>query len=408
MAQLQIKFTTKQQIYTVPDVLLSVPTNVDSTSLNKLINKLLEEEACDEYNKFIEFDFIVLGELLRISLSELLESKAISAEATLEIEYIKRAPQPQPQDALIHDDWVAGVEVANKYILTGCYDNSVHIWNTKGKHLHSLSQHSNCVRSVGWLDKSNPNKGFVTVSHDLTGILWQWDSETSDPKPTIALRGHELGIDTVAVNTVSEKLVTGGWDSNLKLWSAKLETEYDEPPQKRTKGLTTRLPLHTIKGHKETISSVVWIDNTTVSSTSMDHTIKIWDISLYGIKNEIIGQKSFLCSSWSPLNRTLLTGSADRFIRLYDPRTAEGSMCKATYVSHTQWVSALNWSPNNEFLFISGAYDNCVKMWDTRSPRAPLYDLTGHYDKVLCVDWSNNEQLVSGGADNSVHIFKSS
>lgn len=407
MAQIQIKFTTKQQIYTVPDIPLFVPTNVDASSLNKLLNKLLEEEACDEYTKLIEFDFIVLGELLRISLSELIESKGISTEATLEVEYIKRAPQPQPQDALIHNDWVAGVQVANNYILTGCYDNSVHIWNTKGKHLQSLSQHSNCVRSVSWLDRGDPSKGFVTVSHDLTGILWQWDAETSDARATVILRGHERGIDTVAVNSETAKLVTGGWDSNLKLWNASLE-EHDEPPQKRAKGLTTRLPMHTIKGHKETISSVAWIDNTTVSSASMDHTIKIWDISLFGMKNEIIGQKSFLCSSWSQLNRTLLTGSADRFIRLYDLRTTEGTMCKATYVSHTQWVSSLHWSPNNEFLFISGAYDHCVKMWDTRSPRAPLYDLTGHLDKVLCVDWSKNEQLVSGGADNSVHIFKSS
>lgn len=56
---------------------------------------------------------------------------------------------------------------------------------------------------------------------------------------------------------------------------------------------------------------------------------------------------------------------------------------------------------------MSGGYDNNVKLWDSRSPKAPLFDLTGHEDKVLCCDWSNPKFMISGGADNTVRIFKS-
>lgn len=127
---------------------------------------------------------------------------------------------------------------------------------------------------------------------------------------------------------------------------------------------------------------------------------------LGGLKNEVVGQKAYLGASWSQLSQSLIACSADRHIRLYDPRSTEGTVCKTTFTSHTMWVSSVAWSQNDEHLFMSGGYDECVKLWDTRSPKAPLYDLTGHQGKVLCVDWSNPRHLVSGGSDNSVHIFR--
>lgn len=125
-----------------------------------------------------------------------------------------------------------------------------------------------------------------------------------------------------------------------------------------------------------------------------------------GLKNEIIGQKAFLGADWSPHTQSIIACSADRHIRLYDPRSNEGAVCKSTFTSHTLWVSAVKWSKHDEHLFMSGSHDECVKLWDTRSPKAPLFDLTGHQGKVLCLDWSNPKYMVSGGTDNAVHVFK--
>lgn len=98
--------------------------------------------------------------------------------------------------------------------------------------------------------------------------------------PKAVLRGHERGIDSVGVSPNSLRLATGGWDTNLKLWSATLEDDREEPALKRIKSsssLITKTPLHTLKGHKETISSIKWVDNNEVCTVSMDHTIKFWD-----------------------------------------------------------------------------------------------------------------------------------
>lgn len=76
---------------------------------------------------------------------------------------------------------------------------------------------------------------------------------------------------------VCYRFASGGWDTNLKIWSASFDQDTDEPAHKKAKGMLTRVPLHTLKGHKETISSTVWIDPYSICTASMDHTIKFWD-----------------------------------------------------------------------------------------------------------------------------------
>lgn len=409
-SHLQIRLLTTQDIFAVPDVPLSVPTVIDTEGLNELLNQLLKESNPD-FLKPKQFDFLAAGELIRLPLIEHLQERHVSTEITVDIEYIERTPAPKPEESILHDDWVSSIQNSEKWILTGCYDHSVSIWTHHGKPVVSVKDHTEVVKGVTWIDKSNPAKGFVSVSHDQTGIIWAWDEGTDDINPKVHLRGHERGIDSVGVSRDSLRLATGGWDTNLKIWSASLDMDDSgEPSSKKLRGgtrsTTTRTPLHTLKGHKESISSTNWIDNHTVCTASMDHTIKFWDCELYGISNEIVDQKAFLSASWSPLSNTLLASSADRHIRLYDPRSTEGTICKTMFTSHSLWVSSVTWSKYDTHLFLSGSYDSTVKMWDTRSSKAPLYNLEGHEGQVLAVDWSNNKYLVSGGTDNSVHIFK--
>lgn len=64
--------------------------------------------------KTIEFDFLVQNELLRVPLQEHLQERTLSTEAVVEIEYLERTPAPEPQDSILHEDWVATIKVADK------------------------------------------------------------------------------------------------------------------------------------------------------------------------------------------------------------------------------------------------------------------------------------------------------
>nr|CAD7431798.1 unnamed protein product [Timema monikensis] len=361
----------------------------------------------------------------------------------------------------MHDDWVSAVQVRGSWILAGCYDNTLHLWTTKGKHHLTIPGHSGPIKAVAWVSLNDTQATFVrqevvlrvshsssmsfdgmksrsgdwvimidflqavaitslssgsnvNASHDQTAMLWDWNVASNAVECIHVCRGHERGLECVGVNSTGVLMATGGWDTMLKIWPADTHGSNTEDGESAAKKLKTahgksqiRTPVMTLSGHKEAVSAVVWSDIGELCTASWDHTIRLWDAEQGGIKTEIVGNKSFFDADWSPINRTLITASADRHVRLYDPRSKEGSLVKTTFTSHNQWVQSVRWSTTDEHLFISGAYDQQVKLWDTRSSKRALFDLTGHEDKVLCCDWSEPFFMVSGGADNTVRIFKS-
>lgn len=407
--QVQVRLKTKQEHLAIPDVPYTIEGSVTTAELNTFVNTLLEQSALNnsEYKAPVEFDFIVFDEYLRGRLCDHIREKEFSFEDTIEIEYVERFPAPEPQDCLLHDDWVSAVKACDKWILTGCYDNTINIWTVKGKHVLTIPGHTQPLKAVAWISVDDQRGKFVSCSQDQTAMLWEWLVGTNSVECVSICKGHERGIDCVDVSPDKTKLATGSWDTMLKIWSTEINEGCEGTFKRQKESGTTRVPDITLQGHRECISSVQWMDAETVLTGSWDHTLKIWDLHLEGIKSEISSNKSIFDASYSKLNRLIITASADKNLRLYDPRTNQGNLVRNTYFGHSQWVQTVMWSSTEEYLFISGSYDNQNKLWDYRSPKAPLYDLLGHGDKVLDIDWSNPKYIVSGGADNTVRVFKS-
>uniref|UniRef100_A0A1A9WZX7 Ribosome biogenesis protein WDR12 homolog n=1 Tax=Glossina brevipalpis TaxID=37001 RepID=A0A1A9WZX7_9MUSC len=406
--QLQIYLKTKQQHYAVPDVPYSVEAGVTTTELTTFVNTLLEQSLSGDHKTPIEFDFLVFDEYLRERLCDHLREKSISFEDAIEIEYLERFPAPEPQDCLLHDDWVSAVQANGKWILTGCYDNTINLWTNKGEHVLTIPGHTMPVKAVTWVSLDNDKGKFISCSQDQTAMLWDWSIETNSVECISICKGHERGIDCVGVSPDHKRFATGSWDTMLKIWSTdSSETIASTSKRSKAEDNSIKTPQITLQGHRECISAVQWMDGETLLTSSWDHTMKIWDLSLEGIKTEISTNKSIFDASYSRLCRLIIAASADKNLRLYDPRINQSSVVRNTYLGHQQWIQTVTWSTTEEHLFVSGSYDHQNKLWDFRSPKAPLYDLIGHGDKVLDIDWSNPKYIVSGGADNSVRVYKS-
>ena len=404
---IQVKLSTKQERYAVPDTPFSVPITIGHDELNSLINNLRSEAA--EGSADVEFDFLIHGEFLRQSVSEFLVEKGISSETEVEIEYVEKASPPEPEDSLMHDDWVSAVEASPSLLLSGCYDSTLHLWTSAGEHKLTIPGHTEPVKDVCWISHEEDISTFASCSMDQTALLWRYSHSGNSIQCVTVFQGHSKSVDCVAGLKSSTLLATGSWDSTIHIWNTATATDDKELQAKKKRKTVGKAPVATptttLSEHKQGVSSLAWLSPSELASASWDHTIKIWDVELGGMKSQLAGNKAFFSISSSPVNHTLLAASADHYIRLYDPRSSEGSIVKNMYSSHKGWVTDVCWSSTREHEFVSSGQDMMVKHWDSRGTKAPLYDLQGHSDKVLCCDWSNPERIVSGGADNAVKVF---
>ncbi|XP_023222871.1 ribosome biogenesis protein WDR12 homolog [Centruroides sculpturatus] len=370
ISRVQVKFFTRHTEYSIPDTTYSIPSHVSCKELCTFINKLLSDGS--EETKKIAFDFLINGEILRLPLQQFLEQKEISLETVVEIEFIPSYPEPTPELSLACDDWVSAVRACEKWILTGCYDNTLHIWTSEGEHKLTIPGHIAPVKSVAWISIDNPVSIFVSTSHDETAVIWKWNQQMNAVECIHVCRGHARSVDCVDVSMCRRKV-----------------------------------PLLTLSGHSEAVTGVQWIDMNELCSASMDNNLSLWDVEMASLKSQLNGSKPFFDISYSPLSRHIVSASADRHVRLWDPRIKDGSVVQCAFTSHNGWVSAVHWSPVSEHQFISGSYDSVLKLWDTRSPKVPLFNMLGHEEKILCVDWSTPNRIISGGADNYIKIFDS-
>ncbi|CAF3497189.1 unnamed protein product [Adineta steineri] len=395
---LQVRFITRLQKYSVPDTTLVIPSSSTNSQLEAILKGLLQQTTgtSNDFSR-LSFDFLCLNQLIRSSLEEHIREKDESLlESIIEIEYIEKFQAPEPEDALMHDDWVSTCKSLGDTILVGSYDTKIHLWNNQGEHITSLPGHTAPIRSLIFIHSDEGEHEFISGSHDQTILIWKYDQNKNSVKSLITCKGHQGTIETLALQ--KSIFASGSFDKTIKLWG--LEEQQQQQEQTSTKECRV-----TINAHNENVSSIGWNSSNELVSCSWDQTIKLWNMDTIQSTQTFKCGKAVLSLDISPVNGLLICGFTDRFIRLYDTRVQEGYVLRSTFSSHSQWVPSVMWSRTSEHLFVSGSYDGLVKLWDTRSLKAPLYDLQGHEDRVLCVDWSVDQLILSGGADNSLKMF---
>ncbi|KAG0714288.1 Ribosome biogenesis protein WDR12 [Chionoecetes opilio] len=221
-----VKFVTKQEQYAVSGAPVLVDVQKNAAKLNELLHVFIRQgtQASRELPKF---EFVVEGQLLVGKLGLHLEERERSLEGVVEVEYLEKLPPPTPKDSLHHDDWVSTVHASKQWLLTGCYDNTLHLWSMEGlaagqgdrAHRLTIPAHRAPVKAVTWLNGDTSPYSFISTSIDQTAVVWVWRSETNAVECVSECYGHTQSVECVAVDEKKEYFATGSWDNLLKIWT---------------------------------------------------------------------------------------------------------------------------------------------------------------------------------------------
>ncbi|KAI4346661.1 hypothetical protein L6164_007539 [Bauhinia variegata] len=414
---IQVRFITKlSSLLKVPTNAIAIPSNLTRFGLSSIVNNLLEAGNPDSEKE--PFDFLIDGELVRMSLEQFLLAKGISAEKVLEIEYIK-AVAPRKEESSSHDDWVSAVDgSSSRFFVTGCYDNLARVWKSVKECSHVLEGHSDAVTSVSIISPEGVETvTLATASKDRTLRLWKMNTEESinNPKKIRAfkiLRGHKASVQCVAAQTSGEMVCSGSWDHTINLWqttdfdkegdlvSIKKRKVKDQVEESQLEGG----PVSTLVGHTQCVSSVVWPQRESIYSASWDHSVRKWDAETGKDLSDMFCGKVLNCLDIGGESSALIAaGASDPVLRIWDPRKPGTSAPVFQFSSHTSWISACKWHDSSWFHLLSASYDGKVMLWDLRTAW-PLSVIESHTDKVLCADWWNGNSIISGGADSNLCI----
>lgn len=118
------------------------------------------------------------------------------------------------------------------------------------------------------------------------------------------------------------------------------------------------------------------------------------------------GSKAVTCvASTSSSPDIVAFGTSDRTVRVWDTRSPVGDALNVkAFNSHSNWVTSLAWCPSSSFHITTGSHDASVKLWDIRTT-VPLATLSEPTDRVLCVGFTGNGGILSGGADCQLRLY---
>ena len=157
--------------------------------------------------------------------------------------------------------------------------------------------------------------------------------------------------------------------------------------------------LRTLAGHGERVCSVAVAFDGTLVTGSWDRTVKLWDPNTGKCFRTLEGHSNGVCSVAIAFDGTLVTGSWDRTVKLWHPNTGE---CFRTLEGHSDSVSSVAIAPGGTL--VSGSWDKTVKLWDPNTGKC-LRTLEGHRDHVYSVAVAPDGTLVSGSRDETVKLW---
>ena len=420
--QVQVRFyTTSKTTFSLPSEIppIRLPSNLTSAGLAQVIHHLItpsDTENDTNDASLASLAFLVDGQhLLTTSITKYLAAHHLSPEQTLQIEVIESLPEPKPEDCFQHDDWLSACLVTPLGILTGCYDSKLRLWSSSGECTMVINHHSQPIKCVSYGQTQDGRVIVASGSMDRTINVYQvqQNGEWSEP---ITLKGHEEMVSALVIS--GTHVISGSFDHTIRLWSFEdilattagsvATSEPSSGKKKRTSTPQIKSEA-TLNAHTGPISTLTLIGST-LTSSSLDHTIRQWDLGTRTLLNLFSTDYAVVSHCQSSDESRLYSAHSDGCIRQWNTspeKDTKSSGPETKWHAHKAMITRLCTSPTSPYGLMSIAQDGLCKFWDVRSPRSALYTVRVGEEaemKLFCADWVQ-ERVICGGEEGKLHLF---
>lgn len=159
-----------------------------------------------------------------------------------------------------------------------------------------------------------------------------------------------------------------------------------------------------LKGHSDVVHDIAWLaDNTTLISGSADRSLRVWNTKSLVCEKKLAGHSGpILAVAISPNQNWLCSGSVDQTIRVWDTSNWQLARTLNNHLGTIHDLAFKKASGDNpqETTLASASEDGTVRIWYPRIGR--MVRIVRHRSPVYCLDFGDDGTLYSGAKDGKV------
>jgi WD40 repeat protein len=247
-----------------------------------------------------------------------------------------------------HSGMVISLNFSNdgKYLATGGLDGKAIVWDVNSGEMLKKFIYKDTNQVIFSVDISPDNHTLAAA--DWRGNIVLWDIETGN---RIKILSPEKNFSSFHIKYTANGLyiISAGADKILKL----IEVDSGEE-------------IKTFVGHTGFITSINLGSGNKIITTSMDQTIRVWDLfSGLQITKIKAHQGGVFSAKFDTTGKYIVSGGDDNKVKLWNSQT--GALV-TEFSGHRGCVGDVNITTDNKYI-ISGSRDGSVRIWNVAQKR---------------------------------------
>ena len=261
-----------------------------------------------------------------------------------------------------------------KMLATGSWSGLCKLWSVpNGNEIRTLKGHNERVGAIVFHPQSTislESSAANMVSCGIDGVVQLWNLE--DDAPIGKIEGHSDRVSSIAFHPSGRFLGTTCFDKSWRLWDLEQQSEV----------------LHQ-EGHAQEVYKICFQEDGALAVTGgYDARGLVWDLRTGRNVLSLDGHlKKVLAVDIHKNGYQVATGSEDQKVMIWDLRQQK---CIYTIPAHNNLVSHVKLC--NNFL-VTASFDGVAKLWSYPT-WTPLKTLSGHEQKVTCIDVTADENCI--------------